>query len=317
MVWWKKALIGFAVFIAFIFLFNSVLMPWYVRHGSLVQVPSVIGMNFDDAVNKLDDADLEGLQGDVRYDESKPIGTILDQNPPAGQTVKSGRRIYLVVSGGEALYDVPNIVGRSVRESKFMLAQRNLELKEVETKPSAQYPPGIVISQVESPGLKVKKGTQIGVVVSTGMDVGDLKIPDLIGKNVEEAKKIILQNKFAIGKINFQPSTVVPVNAVIDQYPKSNTMAKENQRIDLFVNRTVKEKIPEEEMENPPGGTVKEKVEKEEKPKLKKETTSKPTEKKEEKKSEKKVEKKKTEKKTEKKETEKPKSDEKGKGTDF
>jgi hypothetical protein len=153
--------------------------------------------------------------------------------------------------------------------------------------------------------MKVKKGTQIGVVVSTGMDAGDLKIPDLIGKNVEEAKKLILQNKFTLGKINFQPSTSVPVNAVIDQYPKANTMAKENQRIDLFVNKVVKEKIPveEEEME-PPGGTDKEKenIDKEEKSKdkdeLKKETKPKPTDKKEEKKPEKKEEKKTEKKKT-------------------
>ena len=198
-----------------------------------------------------------------------------------------------------------------------MLAQRNLELQEVETKPSAQYPPGIVISQVERPGLKVKKGTKIGVVVSTGMDVGDLKIPDLIGKNVEEAKKIILQNKFTIGKINFQPSTTVPVNAVIDQYPKSNTMAKENQRIDLFVNKVVKKEIPDEEEMEKPLEPEKEKIEKEEKPKhqekekkeeIKKEGKPKSSDKKDEKK---------TEKKTEKKKTEEPKSDEKGKGTDF
>lgn len=315
MVLWKKALIGFFVFIAFVFLFNSVVMPWYVRHGSLVQVPSVIGMHFNDAVNKLDDSDLEGLQGDVRFDESKPIGTILDQIPPAGQMVKDGRRIYLVVSGGETLYDVPNMVGRSVRESKFMLAQRNLELQEVESRPSAQYPPGIVISQIESPGLKVKKGTKISVVVSTGMDAGDLKIPDLIGRNVEEAKKIILQNKFKIGKINYQPSITVPVNAVIDQYPKSNTMAKENQRIDLFVNRIVKKQIPDEEEMEKTVEPEKEKIEKEEKLKekkkkeeLKKDGKPKSSDKKEEKK---------TEKKEEKKKTEKPKSDEKGRGTDF
>lgn len=310
MVWWKKAIIVLVVFIGFVFLFNSVIMPWYVRHDTLVKVPSVIGMNFNDAVKKLDDAGLEGLQGDVRYDESKPIGTILDQNPPADQMVKDGRRIYLVVSGGETLYDVPNLVGRSVRESKFMLAQRNLEIQEVETKASMQYPPGIVISQVEQPGIKVKKGTKIAVVVSTGMDAGDLKIPELIGKNVEEAKKIILQNKFTIGKINFQPSTTVPVNAVIDQYPKSNTMAKENQRIDLFVNKVIKEKIPEEEEMNgiDEVDQDKENIDKEEKPKaqdkdkkdkkeeIKKEDKPKSSDKKDDKKVEKKDEKKKTDK---------------------
>jgi serine/threonine-protein kinase len=243
MIWWKKAIIAGIIFIGCIFIFNSLLMPWYVGHNTLVKVPSVVGLSFGDAKKVLDDADLEGVQGDIRYDVSKPLGTVLDQNPSAQQMVKDGRRIYLVVSGGEQLYDVPNLVGRTVRESKFILAQRNLELQEVGNKPSAQYPAGIIMAQIETVGAKVKKGTRIGVVVSAGVEAGDLKVPDLIGKNVEEAKKLILQNKLSIGKINFQPSTTVAINAVIDQYPQANTMAKENTRIDLFVNKVEKKKV--------------------------------------------------------------------------
>lgn len=250
MVWWKKGLLIFISIIAFIFLMNSVIMPWYVKHNTLVKVPPVVGLTYNDALKMLEDNGLEGLQGDIRYDASKPIGTILDQNPPAEQMVKDGRRIYLIVSGGEQLYDVPNLVGRTVRESKFILAQRNVELQEVSYKPSAQFPPGLVIEQIEQPGTKVKKGTKIGVVVSTGMESGNLKVPDLTGKNLEEAKKILIQNKFAIGKINFQPSSSVPLNAVIDQYPKANSMAKENDKIDLFVNRVVKPKVPVEDEMN-------------------------------------------------------------------
>jgi len=218
-------------------------MPWYVKHNTLVTVPSVVGLGFEEAKTKLDEAGLEGLQGDIRYDPSKPIGTVIEQNPPAEQIVKDGRRIYLVISGGEQLYDVPNLVGRSLREAKFMLSQRNLESREVEYKPSVQYPSGLVLSQLEQAGSKVKKGTIIGLIVSTGMESGDIKVPELSGKNVEEAKKLILQFKLTIGKINYQPSTSVPVNSVIDQYPKANTMAKENQKVDLFVNREEKKKI--------------------------------------------------------------------------
>ncbi len=309
MLWWKKTLIIFVVFIGFIILFNSVIMPWYVSHDTLVKVPSVVGMQFEEAVNVLDNAGLEGLQGDVRYDESKPIGTILEQNPPSDQMVKDSRRIYLIVSGGETLYDVPNLVGRTLRESKFMLAQRNLELTEIENRPSVQYPPGIIIAQVEQPGTKIKKGSKIAVVVSTGMDAGDLKIPELVGKNLEEAKKLILQNKFEIGKINYQPSTTVPVNTIIDQYPKANTMAKENQRIDLFVNKVVKREIPEETEMNSMEEVDKNDSDKDEekpKPKYKKEDV-----KKEEKP-------KPTDKKDEKKKTDKPKdSDKKDDGTKF
>src|SRR4030095_5561700 len=156
---------------------------------------------------------------------------------------KDGRRIYLVISGGEHLYDVPNLVGRTLREAKFMLSQRNLETQEVEFRPSVQYPSGIVLSQLEPTGSKVKKGTMIGLIISSGMESGDIKVPDLTGKNVEEAKKLIIQYKLSGGKISFQPTTTVALNSVIDQYPKANTMAKENQRVDLFVNREVKKKI--------------------------------------------------------------------------
>lgn len=243
MKWWHKLLIIFGGAFVILLLFNFVVMPWYVRHDTLVKVPDVVGLNFEEAKTKLDNEGLEGLQGDIRYDPSKPIGTVIEQNPPSEQVVKDGRRIYLVISGGEQLYDVPNLVGRSLREAKFMLSQRNLESQDVEYRASVQYPSGIVLSQIEPAGSKVKKGTVIGLIVSTGMESGDIKVPELTGKNVEEAKKLILQNKLSIGKINFQPTENVPLNSVIDQYPKANTMAKENQKVDLFVNKEVKKKI--------------------------------------------------------------------------
>lgn len=243
MKFWKKILIAFGGLLVAVLLMNFIVMPWYVRHDTLVKVPSVTGLSFEEAKKQLDAAGLEGVQGDIRYDPSKPIGTVVEQNPLTDQVVKDGRRIYLVISGGEQLYDVPNLVGRTLREAKFVLNQRNLEVQEVEYKPSVQYPSGIVLMQIESAGSKVKKGTQIGVVVSTGMESGDIKVPDITGKNIEEAKKLLAANKLTLGKINYQPSVNVPVNSVIDQYPKANTMAKENQKIDVFVNREQKKKI--------------------------------------------------------------------------
>jgi beta-lactam-binding protein with PASTA domain len=150
---------------------------------------------------------------------------VVDQNPPVdGEKTAEGSTI---ISGSRRLYDVPNLVGRTLREAKFVLNQRN-EVQEVEYKQSVQYPTGIVLTQIESPGSKVKKGTKIGVIVSTGMDAGDIKVPDLVGKNIEEAKKLLAANKLTLGKINYQPSVNVPLNAVIDQYPKS-AQCEENQ----------------------------------------------------------------------------------------
>ena len=262
MKFWQKLLILTGGFFVVILLMNFVVMPWYVRHDTLVKVPSVTGLNFEEAKLKLDEAGLEGTQGDIRYDPSKPIGTVLDQIPPADQVVKDGRRIYLIISGGEQLYDVPNLIGRSLREGKFMLSQRNLLSQEVEYKASVQYPAGIILGQLETAGSKVKKGTMIGLIVSTGMESGDIKVPDVTGKNIEEAKKLLIASKLTIGKINYQPTDNLPLNAVIDQYPKANSMTKENQKVDLFVNREYKKKIIIEGEED----GVKEKEEKIEEP---------------------------------------------------
>lgn len=297
---WKKILIIAAAFIGIILVFNSLIMPWYVKHDALVRVPSVTGLSFTEAQKILEDAGLEAKQGDIRYDASKPIGSVMEQNPPAEQMVKSGRRIYLIISGGEQVYDVPNLVGRTEREARFSLSQRNLLMLELGSKSSAQYPAGIVIEQLYPAGTKVKKGTNIGVVLSVGMESGNIKIPNLTGKNIEEAKKILAQYKLAVGKITTQPSTSVPVNAVIDQYPKANSMAKENDKIDLFVNREIKKKIIplDEEMntmeevdpgkdkikERPKENEKPKEVDKDKKPEIKKEDKSVPPEKKEEKK---------------------------------
>ena len=124
----KKLSIIAVIILLLIFSFNSFLMPWYVKHAVLVKVPNVVGMNFLDAKKVLENVGLDVKQGDVRYDESKAIGLILDQNPPSDLMVKYGRRIYLIVCGGEQLVEIPKLVGRTMRDARFSLEQRNLQV---------------------------------------------------------------------------------------------------------------------------------------------------------------------------------------------
>ena len=72
----KKLGILSLIVVAFILLFNSILMPWYVKHSNLVKVPNVTGLNFLDAKKVLEQSGLDVKQGDIRYDESKPIGFV-------------------------------------------------------------------------------------------------------------------------------------------------------------------------------------------------------------------------------------------------
>lgn len=242
---WKRLVILFFGVIAMVLLFNSVIMPWYVKHTDTAKVPSVVGLNFLDAKKKIEAAGLEVKQGDVRYDENKPIGEILDQNPPADQMVKVGRRIYLTVCGGEQLVEVPALKGRSLRDAKFTLEQRGLQIGETVRKSSNDVKEECVISQIIQPGSKVKRSTKIDLIISDGMVLGDLIVPDLIGKKLEDAKKLIADKKLKLGKITYQTNNELPPGQILDQYPKKDKTANENTAVDLFVSR--KKKVEAEE----------------------------------------------------------------------
>ncbi|MBL8008096.1 MAG: PASTA domain-containing protein [Ignavibacteria bacterium] len=233
----KKLLIIFVSAIALFILFNNVIMPLYVKHSDTVKVPKITGMNFIEAKKVIEDAGLEIKQGEVKYDESKQIGIILDQNPPSDETVKYGRRIYVTISGGEQLTDVPSLSGKSLRDAKFTLEQRGLKLGETVRKNSNEFPEDYVLSQVIQPGSKIKKNTSIDLILSDGPLIGDLKVPLLSGKTLEDAKKLITESKLKVGKITYQTNNNMPPGQIIDQYPKSDKSANENTTVDLFVSR--------------------------------------------------------------------------------
>lgn len=230
----KKILIFVGALIVVIILFNYVIMPLYVKHSRMTKVPNVVGMNFNDAKQILDEKGLDVKQGDIRYDEAKSVGQVLEQNPQADQQVKVGRRIYLVVCGGEQLVEVPKLSGRSIRDARYTVEQKNLQIGNIVKKYSNLYPEDVIISQVIQPGSRVKKNTKVDVIISQGAQLGDIIVPDVTGKTLAEAKKTIEDKKLIVGKITYQPSDL-PTGKVLDQYPRKDKSVSEKSTVDLFV----------------------------------------------------------------------------------
>ena len=96
-------------------------------------------------------------------------------------------------------------------------------------------------------GSRVKKSTKVDLIVSNGQQLGDIIIPDLIGKKIEDAKKLIDEKKLKVGKITYQ-SSEQSSGVIVDQYPTKEKSAKENTQIDLIVTKKRKiEKSVDEE----------------------------------------------------------------------
>lgn len=233
----QQFLIIIIIFFLLSVLFNYLIMPWYVAAPE-VRVPKVTGLNQVDAITILGDNNLEGLIGDTTYDSRLQTGQIVIQKPKAGALVKEGRRVYLVVNGGNPKAKVPDLKGKSVVDAKFALERVGLRLGETIFTPS-QSPKDIIISQEFIPNTELRKGQTVNVTVSSGTEKGTLEVPDLIGKPLSEAEKILAGLKLRVGKINYQPSFQLLPNTIIDHYPTAGMKVSEGDLIDLFVTKLV------------------------------------------------------------------------------
>jgi serine/threonine-protein kinase len=228
----------------FYIVMNYAVMPWYVSSPE-VTVPKVVGMSAEQAESTLKDNHLSVVIGDTVSDKRFPRGTIVMQRPFANDVVKKGRTIYLVISGGEPMAVVPEIVGKSITDSKFQLEKVGLKVGEI-TYVSSSTPKDIVVKQQYVGGYSIVKGTGVGVSVSLGTVEGNIEIPDLIGKSYTEAEAALTGLKLKVGKINYQPSFTLLPNTVIDQYPSKGARLNEGDKVDLFITKIVETKEDEE-----------------------------------------------------------------------
>lgn len=117
------------------------------RDDSTVRVPNVVNLDQADAEEIL-------LAHGLRVEVEGTEGYVLDQTPPSGARVPPGTRIVLSLyetdehSGDEV--DVPNVIGRSVRDAAMSLGKKGL-LIEIEGS-------GFAVSQDPAPGTTLHEG---------------------------------------------------------------------------------------------------------------------------------------------------------------
>lgn len=231
----KKFYIWCVILIGLFSLMNWVVMPWYVNDGGIVQVPDVVGMPLAEARMVLDTTGLQFEPGGTHASKLPP-NTVLSQNPDANSIVKHGRRVYLVLSGGAEKVQVPNLIGHTQREAQFMLERVGFKVGQIGNDSSSEYPQNVVMTQSVKPGSMLATGTPISMVVSSGpVEAGEVSVPNLVGRPLSEAQRLILNSNLVLGKISFQPSKKLVPNTVLEQYPRAKDIVPRGTAVNLYV----------------------------------------------------------------------------------
>ncbi len=117
-----------------------------------------------------------------------------------------------VIGGPEV--EVPDVTGKTVVEAQNILTQAKLRYN-IDEEYNAKVPPGTVINQ--NPGAKrlVKEGRKILLVVSKGVELGD--VPNLKGKRLTEAKAILKASRFELGQVSYKYVSGAPEETILEQ----------------------------------------------------------------------------------------------------
>jgi hypothetical protein len=128
-----------------------------------IKMPNLIGNQKVEAIKSIENLGL--TLGVLSEKESlSPQMTVIDQIPEPFTSVEPGFPVSLTIS--MQLVTIPNLIGLTKADAEEILGKAYLKLSKVTKEPS-ETSPGIVISQSIKSGTKVRKQSEINIVVSS------------------------------------------------------------------------------------------------------------------------------------------------------
>jgi beta-lactam-binding protein with PASTA domain len=152
----------------------------YTRHGQNVVVPTLEGLQLNEANTILHAKGLHAEIVDSVYSRNAVPGAIIDQTPKAGNKVKEGRSIYITIySKTPQQVSVPGLVDYSTRQAVALLNSLGFTQLTMEKIP-AEYS-GLVMAvkyrgKTLAPEEKIPAGSPLTLVVTSGTQADSLNM---------------------------------------------------------------------------------------------------------------------------------------------
>lgn len=232
----SRRLLPYAVVAAGGFLLAYLVVAFVVFPPELVptdaKVPQVVGLMYDDAVNRLEAAGFKAKTGEERFVELAPKSTVLAQSPPPGASEPRGTEVVLDVSAGQRQLQVPPIIGLTQALAQDAIEKAGLEVGDV-TEQESQSARGAVLQAYPTVGTAVSPSTRVDLVISSGPPA--VNTPDVVGQSYSAARSMIEQVGLRLGDVVTDSlSTNIP-QTVISQTPAAGTKLTPGTRVSLTI----------------------------------------------------------------------------------
>ena len=224
-----------SIIIVSVFLFDSLLMPLYVRHGQGSYMVNVEGKQLEYALDILSSEGHRGLVSDTLFSSAFNPGIVIDQYPSTNMKVKEGRTVRLTIANAERSVMVPDLIGRSERSAELDISQVGLEIDTVYKEYNSDVPAGNVTWQYPKGGDMLSRGMGIHLTISLGVPPNFFQAPNIFGLSKKKAIVEIEKSGFSLGKVYYRQNEDLIPYTVLDQSLKPGTVLEKSAVIDLTI----------------------------------------------------------------------------------
>ena len=192
------------------------------------QMIDIRGMSVEDAQKAVDrlKLDLTVFAFETKQSDEKD-GTILEQDVKAGDTVKRGSQINVVIAGkGDStseMVKVPSVIGKTKSSAKSTLESAGFSVTFEYGDYNDSVAADVVTAQSPSAKKQAAKGSTVTVTLSPGQK--PITVPNVVGASQSQAESALAGAGLKYTYADSQYSDTVPAGSVISQTKSGETVA--------------------------------------------------------------------------------------------
>ncbi|MFJ6936058.1 Stk1 family PASTA domain-containing Ser/Thr kinase [Streptomyces sp. NPDC101132] len=199
------------------------------RGPEIVTVPKVKGLPLERAKAELAKVGLAPGMVTQAFSGAVPRGSVIGTDPEAGEKRAPDTAVAIVVSKG-APVDVPGVVGSPLDDARSALEGLGLKVQVAAEQINSPQPQGTVANQSVAAGAKAATGDTVVLTVSKGPRM--VPVPDVTGRNVEDAKRALEDAGF---EVKVEKPFISFSDDVASQSVKGGTTAPEGSTITIRI----------------------------------------------------------------------------------
>jgi len=199
----KKTTVLLGVAVASV-IFAIALFTWMftgnIFGSKSLEVPQFIGVNISDIQSKDEYKDFK-IKVEEEFSKDYAKGVVFEQSLGDGNKINKDVEIVLKVSMGFEKVAIPDIIGKDYQIAESTITKLGFEA-EIIYEFSEKVPKNSVVKTTPAAGEELEKGQKVNIVVSNGIEIKKVTVPNIVGQTQEVAKSLLESLGLKIGNVN-------------------------------------------------------------------------------------------------------------------